>query len=55
MNKYELWCSEKEQSYTLLIAGHNSSELEEDAELLTTFEASSYIEACFKQNEFLGW
>ena len=54
MSKYYLWHSDKEQSYTLLIEGNNFK-LEEDAELLKTFEASSYEDACRQQNEFLGW
>ena len=56
MKKYELWESEKEQSYTMLPEETiDRSMLEEDATLLRTFEALSFSDACEQQAKFLGW
>jgi hypothetical protein len=55
--KFELWRSESESSYMLLLEGDAASDhvKPEDAKVVWTIEASTYEEALEKRNEFLGW
>jgi len=56
MNKYELWYSASDNSYTMFPAGYKGSAiLEGDAVLQETFEAPTWEDARRQQHEFLGW
>ena len=56
MNKYELWHSNKECSYTMIPAGYRAGAmLEDDAVLQETFEAPTWEDAQRQKHEFLGW
>ena len=55
MKIYELWESEKEQTYTMLPEETmDRAMLAEDAKLFKTFEATSFNDACEQQSEFLN-
>lgn len=55
MKTYELWESEKEQSYTMIPKDTiDRAMLAEDAKLFKTFEATSFNDACEQQDKFLN-
>lgn len=57
VTRYELWHSPSENSYSMFGANDDRSRhlLEKDAVLLTTFDATSWEDACRQQHEYLGW
>ncbi|MEM7234015.1 MAG: hypothetical protein AAF517_17690 [Planctomycetota bacterium] len=54
---YELWWSEEEPSYSFFPESNESARGLHpiDAQLVRTFEARSWEDACRQKHEFLGW